>query len=73
MIEVCRELIDRNIKSIFTNDIFKTYLDFVSNFLSLPYENQVLLFCQNPDITKVSSFYGWNKLNRKVKENAEAL
>ena len=53
--------------------LFKEYLDAVSKFWHYSYHNQVLIFLQNKDASRVAGFVTWNKLGRFVKKGSKAI
>lgn len=55
-----------------TNKI-KDYFDFLSKFPKYSFTNQILIYIQNSDATKVNSKTGWSKLGLKPKEGAKQI
>ena len=51
----------------------KDYFDFLSKFPNYSFTNQLLIYIQNEDATKVNSKTGWSKLGLKPKEDAKQI
>ena len=51
----------------------KDYFDFLSKFPKYSFTNQILIYIQNSDATKVNSKTGWSKLGLKPKEGAKQI
>jgi len=51
----------------------KDYFDFLSKFPNYSFTNQILIYIQNENATKVNSKTGWSKLGLKPKEGANQI
>lgn len=49
------------------------YLKFCSSFREYSLHNQLLIWRQRPDATKVAGFHAWKKLGRKVKKGEKGI
>ena len=52
---------------------FKEYLDAMALFWRYSYRNQLLIFIQKKDATRVAGFRTWNELGRRVKKGEKAI
>jgi len=52
---------------------FKSYLKVASQFHRYSYNNQMLIFSQMPNATKVAGLRTWNKLGRRVKKGEKSI
>ena len=55
------------------SDFFKEYLDVVSKFWNYSYHNQLLIYFQNKNATRVAGFVKWQELGRTVKKGSKAM
>ena len=55
------------------SEMFKAYLDAVSKFWHYSFHNQVLIYLQKKDASRVAGFVAWNKLGRSVLKGSEAI
>ena len=65
--------IDKNLDVLFNRKAFVEYLKFVTRFPEHVYQNQVLLFFQNPELKYILPASSWEKCNRKVLKDEPAL
>lgn len=52
---------------------FKNYLKVASQFHRYSYNNQMLIFSQMPNATRVAGLRTWNKLGRRVKKGEKSI
>ncbi len=52
---------------------FKEYLDSMAKFWRYSYRNQLLIFIQKKDATRVAGFRTWNELGRRVNSGEKAI
>jgi len=55
------------------SDFFKEYLNVVSKFWNYSYHNQLLIYFQNKNATRVAGFVHWKELNRTIKKGSKAI
>ena len=67
-----QELADE-VDSVRLTSKIKDYLDFLSKFPKYSFTNQILIYIQDEDATKVNSRTGWSKLGLKPKEDAKQI
>lgn len=64
--------------NIITNKInnkeqYIDFLRFTKKFYELDFKNQLLIYHQNPNATKINTFIDWKKENRNVKKNPRKI
>ncbi|MGB7986987.1 MAG: ArdC-like ssDNA-binding domain-containing protein [Terracidiphilus sp.] len=52
---------------------YKAWLNTASRFHSYSFGNQILIWCQSPDATRVAGFHTWKSLNRFVKKGEHGI
>jgi hypothetical protein len=52
---------------------YKAWLNTVSRFYRYSFGNQILIWCQSPDATRVAGFHTWKSLNRSVKKGEHGI
>lgn len=67
------ETLNKKVEDFKNTDEYMKYLKFTSSFRSYSWNNRILLYCQNPNITYVKGMKSWNTLNRKVNAGEKAL
>ena len=55
------------------SDFFKEYLDVVSKFWNYSYHNQLLIYFQSKNATRVAGFVKWQELGRTIKKGSKAI
>ncbi len=55
------------------SEFFKEYLDTMSRFWNYSYHNQLLIYFQKKDATRVAGFVTWNGLGRSIKAGSKAI
>lgn len=55
------------------SEFFKNYLETMSKFWQYSYHNQLLIYFQKPEATRVAGFKRWQELNRKVLKGQRAI
>ncbi len=55
------------------SEFFKEYLDTMSRFWNYSYHNQLLIYFQNKNATRVAGFVTWKQLGRSVKPGSKAI
>jgi len=77
--EEATQLIERGIKELNEalaagkSDRLQKYLDVMSRFPSYSFNNQMLIWLQSPDSTRVQGFHAWKKLKRTVKKGEKGI
>ena len=66
------ELADE-VDSVTLTGKIKDYFDWISKVPGYSFNNQILIYIQKRDATKVNSKSGWSKLGYKPKENAQQI
>ena len=67
-------LLEQGVRNVFNNENYVNYLNFQSKFHKYSVNNQMLIFMQKPDATRVAGFTTWDKqLHRKVKKGEKAI
>ena len=51
----------------------RAYLAVMARFPSYSFNNQILIYLQAPDATRVQGFQSWKKLGRKVKKGEKGI
>lgn len=67
------ETIMNGVKSVFTSENYKKYLNFLSRFHNYSFNNQILIFCQCEEATYVAGYKTWEKMNRYVKKGQKGI
>lgn len=71
--EISKEL-EQGVKSLFTSERYRAYLDCMSRFRNYSFNNTVLIFCQMPTATLVAGYGAWrDKFKRQVKRGEKAI
>jgi hypothetical protein len=52
---------------------YKAWLNTVSRFHHYSFGNQILIWCQSPDATRVAGFHTWKSLDRSVKKGEHGI
>ena len=52
---------------------YKAWLNTVSRFYRYSFGNQILIWCQSPDATRVAGFHTWKSLKRSVKKGEHGI
>jgi hypothetical protein len=52
---------------------YKAWLNTISRFYRYSFGNQILIWCQSPDATRVAGFHTWKSLNRFVKKGEHGI
>jgi hypothetical protein len=52
---------------------YKAWLNTASRFHKYSFGNQILIWCQSPDATRVAGFHTWKSLNRFVKKGEHGI
>jgi len=52
---------------------YKAWLNTVSGFYRYSFGNQILIWCQSPDATRVAGFHTWKSLKRSVKKGEHGI
>ncbi len=55
------------------SSMFKEYLDTMARFWHYSYHNQILIYLQNKNASRVAGFATWNKLGRYIKKDSKAI
>ena len=55
------------------SDRLQQYLQMMARFPSYSFNNQILIFLQAPDSTRILGFHGWKKLGRTVKKGEKGI
>jgi antirestriction protein ArdC len=55
------------------SDFFRQYLDTMSKFWQYSCHNQLLIYFQMPEATRVAGFVRWNQLGRHVKKGCKSI
>ena len=67
------DVIIRGVKQVYQSDNFKRYLDFISRFHNYSFNNQILIFSQFEDATRVAGRTKWKSMNREVMDGAKKI
>lgn len=66
--------IEQGIKDVFESENYKNYLSVMSRFHTYSVNNQMLIYMQNPNATKVASFKAWaEKFDRHVNRGEKGI
>lgn len=74
-----KELIERGVRELHEalaagkSDRLKEYLAVMARFPNYSFNNQLLIYLQAPDSTRVQGFHAWKKLGRSVKKGATGI
>lgn len=75
--EKMQEILDRleeGVRTFFSSDKYREYLDVMSRFHSYSLNNQILIATQRPEATYVAGFNAWNRnFDRRVKKGERAI
>ncbi|HII15691.1 MAG TPA: ImmA/IrrE family metallo-endopeptidase [Nanoarchaeota archaeon] len=55
------------------SDLFKNYLEIMSNFWDYSPYNQLLIYLQMPNASRVAGFYKWKQLGRNITKGSKAI
>jgi len=55
------------------SEVFRAWLLAISRFHNYSYGNQILIWSQRPDATRVAGFHTWKQLGRSVKKGEKAI
>ncbi len=67
------ELLNKGMEDMLSSENFLKYLKVASKFSSYSFNNQVLIYLQKPDATRVAGFKAWNKFGRFVKKGEKGI
>ncbi len=68
------QVLQAGMNRIKNSDEFKAYLSMAAKFYNYSWGNQLLIWIQNPDATRVATYKNWEKLhNRQVKGNERGM
>lgn len=74
-----KELIERGVQELQEalasgkSDRLKEYLATMARFPNYSFNNQILIYLQAPDSTRVQGFHAWKKLGRSVKKGEKGI
>lgn len=71
-----QEAIDRlthGLETVATSDGFRAWLRTASKFHSYSFGNQILIWIQRPDATRVAGFRAWSDVGRYVRKGAKGI
>lgn len=75
--ERMQEILDKleeGVRTFFSSDKYKQYLDVMSRFHSYSLNNQILIATQRPEATYIAGFNAWNRnFDRRVKKGERAI
>lgn len=70
--DITQKIIE-GVRSVYSSDKYKKYLDFISRFHNYSFNNQILIFSQCEGATYVAGYKTWEKLKRNVKKGEKAI
>lgn len=77
--EEATQLIERGLRELNEalaagkSDRLQKYLQMMARFPSYSFNNQILIYLQAPDATRVLGFHGWKKMCRSIKKGAKGI
>ena len=72
-LQAARERLTQAIESIVTGEDWQRMLKTAAKFRRYSFHNQLLIFCQRPDATRVAGFRKWQQLGRNVRKGEKGL
>lgn len=67
------ELLEKSVRTVFTGEKMREYLDFSRRMPSYSINNQILIFMQKPEATMCAPYTAWPKFGRHVKAGEHGI
>lgn len=68
------KMLEQGILNVFNSDNYKNHLKVMSKFHNYSFNNQMLIYLQNPNATFLKTYKGWqNDFDRQVKKGEKVL
>lgn len=65
--------LEQGVKDVFTSDNYRNYLLTMSKFHTYSLNNQLLIFLQKPEATRVAGYKTWQKMKRQVRKGETSI
>jgi antirestriction protein ArdC len=72
-LQEAHDRLTKAVESITTGEEWKRMLETAAKFHKYSFNNQILIFCQRPDATRVAGFNRWRSLGRTVRKGEKGI
>lgn len=72
-LEALHEALTESVGALTSSDAWTAWLDTAAKFHTYSFNNQMLIYIQKPDATKVNSYKRWQELGRQVRKGEKGL